>query len=94
MYYEGAVLGLAAFVIIGVFHPVVIKAEYYVGVKIWPLFLVLGIAAAVGSVFIPNVMLSGITGIFGFTCLWTIRELYEQVERVKKGWFPQNPKRS
>jgi hypothetical protein len=26
--------------------------------------------------------------------LWSIKELKEQRRRVKKGWFPQNPKRS
>jgi hypothetical protein len=36
-------------------------------------------------------MLSGIVGVFGFACLWSIRELHEQVERVRKGWFPAKP---
>ena len=25
---------------------------------------------------------------------WTIKEVFEQEERVKKGWFPKNPKRT
>ena len=29
----------------------------------------------------------------GMSCLWSILELFEQEERVKKGWFPANPKR-
>jgi hypothetical protein len=32
-------------------------------------------------------------GVFGFSSLWSIHEIIEQEERVKKGWFPANPKR-
>lgn len=32
-------------------------------------------------------------GVLGVTCLWSIKELHEQEERVHKGWFPSNPKR-
>ena len=31
----GLVIGAAAFLCIGVFHPIVIKAEYYWGVRCW-----------------------------------------------------------
>ena len=31
-------------------------------------------------------------GVFGFSCLWSIIELFKQHERVEKGWFPANPK--
>lgn len=41
----GIVIGIATFLIIGIFHPMVTKGEYYFGVKIWWLFLVMGIAA-------------------------------------------------
>jgi hypothetical protein len=27
--------------------------------------------------------------IFAFSSFWTIKELFEQKERVKKGWFPK-----
>ena len=30
---------------------------------------------------------------FRITCIWSIKELFEQEERVKKGWFPENPKK-
>ena len=39
-------------------------------------------------------MLSAILGVLGATCLWTIGEIFEQRKRVKKGWFPMNPKRA
>ena len=39
----GILIGLAAFLLIGIFHPIVIKCEYHFGAKIWPLFLVAGV---------------------------------------------------
>ena len=27
------------------------------------------------------------------SCFWSIKELFEQRDRVKKGWFPENPNR-
>ena len=35
----------------------------------------------------------GMLGILAFSCFWSIRELFEQEQRVKKGWFPKNEKR-
>lgn len=32
---NGLLVGLATFLIIGLFHPLVIKAEYYLGVRCW-----------------------------------------------------------
>lgn len=40
-----------------------------------------------------NVIVSSILGVLGASCLWSIGELFEQKQRVKKGWFPMNPKR-
>jgi len=31
--YIGLIIGVATFIIIGIFHPIVIKTEYYWGVK-------------------------------------------------------------
>jgi hypothetical protein len=93
MNYQGATIGLVAFIIIGIFHPIVVKAEYYFGVKVWPIFLLVGIGCIAGSIFVSQVLLSAFLGIFGFASLWSIRELHEQVERVEKGWFPKNPNR-
>lgn len=89
----GLVIGVATFLIIGLFHPVVVKAEYYWGIKCWWIFLVLGIGAIAGSVVVDNVMLSTLLGVFAFSSLWTIGELFEQRQRVAKGWFPANPKK-
>jgi hypothetical protein len=89
----GIVIGIFAFAIIGVFHPVVIKTEYHFGKKVWPLFLVTGIAACIISLFVKNNILSPLFAVLGFTLFWSIRELHEQERRVQKGWFPINPKR-
>ncbi|MFT3983797.1 MAG: DUF4491 family protein [Lachnospiraceae bacterium] len=91
MNFQGLIIGIAAFIIIGVFHPIVIKAEYYIGKKLWPLFLFAGLLLIGSSLFINNITVSAIIGITGFTSLWSIHELFEQEKRVKKGWFPHNP---
>ena len=39
---SGLFIGICTFLIIGLFHPVVVKAEYYWGTKCWWIFLVLG----------------------------------------------------
>ncbi len=91
--FAGLGIGLATFLIIGLFHPVVVKAEYYWGVKSWWLFLVFGVAGTVASIFVEDIFFSAILGVFAFSSFWTIKEVFEQRERVRKGWFPKNPKR-
>ena len=86
-------IGIVTFLIIGLFHPVVVKAEYYWGTKCWWIFLVLGILGVIASLFIDSVFVSAICGVFAFSSFWTIKEIFEQEERVQKGWFPRNPKR-
>ena len=49
MHYSGLIIGLSTFLIIGLFHPVVIKAEYYFGTGCWWVFLLLGILALLGA---------------------------------------------
>lgn len=93
MNFEGILLGLATFLCIGVFHPVVIKAEYYWGTRCWWLFAVVGAMAVVASLFVANLYWSAILGVFAFSCFWSILELFEQKKRVQKGWFPRNPHR-
>ena len=89
----GIIIGLASFIIIGVFHPIVIKSEYYFGKKIWPLFLVFGLVMCVASAVFHSDVISALLAVIGFTSFWSIKELYEQEKRVRKGWFPDNPKR-
>jgi len=93
MFFEGIIIAVATFLIIGVFHPIVIKSEYYWGVKCWPVFAVAGVALLLISLFISNILIAAIVGVTGCSSLWSILEIFEQRERVRKGWFPMNPKR-
>ena len=79
--------------IIGIFHPLVIKAEYYFGVGCWWVFLLLGLASCTASLFIANQIVSIMLGVLGFSSFWSIIELFKQRRRVEKGWFPKNPNR-
>lgn len=89
----GLVIGLATFLIIGVFHPLVIKGEYHFGVRIWWVFLLMGLAAIAASVAVRHVVWSTLLAVWGASSLWSIGELFEQRKRVAKGWFPRNPRR-
>jgi len=91
--FHGIIIGIAAFLIIGIFHPIVIKTEYYYSKRVWPIFLVVGIVLILFSLFIENSIISAIVGITGFSSLWSIHELFEQEKRVQRGWFPRNPNR-
>lgn len=86
---------MATFVVIGIFHPLVIKGEYYFGVKCWWVFLLMGIAAVAGSLFVDDVLWSTLLAVWGASSFWSIGELFEQRKRVEKGWFPkrENKKR-
>ena len=93
MNFTGLIIGIATFLIIGLFHPIVIKAEYYLGTKCWWMFALAGIIFIVLSILIENIILSTVLGVFGFSSFWSILELFEQKKRVEKGWFPKNHKR-
>ncbi|MDR2553501.1 MAG: DUF4491 family protein [Treponema sp.] len=86
---HGLLIGLIAFVLIGLFHPIVIHGEYHFGVKIWPAFLVLGAVLCFLSLLLEHILPSAACGIAGFCCLWSIRELFQQRDRAAKGWFPK-----
>ena len=56
MNWNGLLIGVVTFLVIGLFHPLVVKAEYYWGTKSWWLFLVGGILAAIASLFTIRVL--------------------------------------
>ena len=91
MNFTGLLVGLSTFLIIGFFHPLVIKAEYYLGVKSWILFAFAGIVFAVASLFVRHLILSTILGVTSFSSFWSFLEVFQQRERVRKGWFPKGP---
>lgn len=86
----GIIIGAATFLTIGVFHPLVIKAEYHLGVRSWWLFLLVGLACIAGSL-LTSGTLSILLGVVGFSSLWSILELVKQRKRVDRGWFPAGP---
>jgi branched-subunit amino acid transport protein len=88
----GFIIGIGTFLIIGICHPIVIKSEYYFGVKCWWAFLLLGIAGIVFTFLFHNIIISTLCGVIGFSFLWGIKELFEQQKRVEKGWFPKRNK--
>ena len=91
MNWQGIVLGMVSLVLIGIFHPIVVKGEYYWGTKLWPMFLAGGLLSLGGSTIVKNCLLSGILGVLGCVFLWSIAELFHQKRRVEKGWFPKGP---
>ena len=89
----GLMLGICTFLIIGIFHPIVIKAEYYYGTRSWWFFLILGILGIIACLWVSELFWSSLLGVIAFSCFWSIHEIFQQEERVRKGWFPKNPNR-
>ena len=92
MNFESLLIGASSFLIIGAFHPIVIKAEYYFSSRCWWAFLLAGLGFLAGALFKRGAG-SVVLALVGFACLWSIIELRHQKKRVEKGWFPRNPKR-
>lgn len=93
LHFTGVIIAICTFLVIGMFHPLVIKVEYHSGTRYWWVFLLLGMASILGAFFVADVFLSAIIGVVGASLLWSIGELFSQKKRVEKGWFPMNPKR-
>lgn len=91
--WQGFLLGLAAFVMIGLFHPVVAKMEYRLGKKSWWMLFIPGLACLAASMFlspVPSILL----GCLAFSLFWSTLELFYQHDRVLKGRAKRNPKRN
>lgn len=94
MNFTGIIIGVLTFLIIGLFHPMVIKGEYYWGVRCWWVFFLMGLITIVASIFIDEVLISTLLAVWGASSFWSIGELFEQRKRVEKGWFPKRKKKS
>ena len=91
----GLLIGVVTFLLIGIFHPIIIKTEYYFGSrKPMAVFGLAGIISAVLSYFAGNLISSIILGVLACCFFWSLIELKDQEERVLKGWFEENPKRA
>ena len=45
MYFTGIIIAVCTFLTIGIWHPIVIKTEYYWGTRPWIVYLLIGISA-------------------------------------------------
>lgn len=90
---EGIIIGVVTFFLIGIFHPLVIKGEYYFGKKINKYFALFGLIFVLVSIYIESLIPSIFAGVIACCCFWSIGEVNEQEERVLKGRFKENPKR-
>lgn len=93
MNYTGLMIAVVTFLVIGLFHPLVIWGEYYFSKKIWPVFALAALVFLALSVNTDSDMASSIYAVVATTCFWSILELFQQEKRVEKGWFPKNPNR-
>ena len=78
MNFSGILIGVLTFFLIGLFHPIVIYAEYYFGSRCWPVFLLVGILCMILSVRMQEILWSVSLGVLGVSCFWSIKELKEQ----------------
>lgn len=89
-HFYGILIGLLSFVSIGLWHPIVIKGEYYFGKKICaPVFAIVGVICICLSLLFENQIASVGFAVFGFSALWGVKEVFDQEKRVQKGWFPK-----
>ena len=93
MNYIGLIIAVVTSLVIGCFHPLVIKGEYYFGTRCWWVFALAGVGFVAARLLVFNSIMSPVLGVIGCSCFWSILELFEQKKRVEKGWFPMNPKR-
>ena len=56
MNFSGILIGVLTFFLIGLFHPIVIYAEYYFGSRCWPVFLLVGILCMILSVRMQEIL--------------------------------------
>lgn len=90
---NGLLLGLFMLIAIGFGFFWVIKVEYYLGARVWKAVLVIGVLLCLATLFIPHFLPSALLGILGGSIVWGATELLPQEERVKRGLFPQNPRK-
>ena len=55
--------------------------------------MIAGIVLLAMALMVEGVLVSALLGVTAFSSFWSILEIFEQQERVRKGWFPRNPKR-
>lgn len=76
--FTGIIIVVSAFLCIGLFNPIVIKAEYHFGVCCWWVLLLVAVACIVGSLLTAATIPSTILGVVAFSSLWSILELFKK----------------
>jgi uncharacterized membrane protein len=89
--WKGFLIGLAAFVMIGLFHPIVAKMHYHLGIKSWWMLFLAGIISLLVSFYLSPVY-SILAGCLAFSLFWSTHEMFLQEKRVKLGRAPSKPK--
>ena len=85
----GLLIGISTFLIIGLFHPVVIKAEYYLGTRCWWLFMLLGVLGVIGSLITENILISALLGVFSFSSFGLSKRYSNKKNGYEKDGFPE-----
>ena len=63
MHFTGITIAIMTFLTIGIWHPIVIKTEYYCGTRPWIVYLLIGIGCCGAALFTANVYLSSFLGV-------------------------------
>ena len=85
----GLAIGIATFLIIGLFHPLVIKGEYHFGVRCWWVFLVMGIGAVAGSVAVRDILWSTLLAVWALRRSGRSASCSNSASAWKKAGFPK-----
>lgn len=84
----GLILGIVTLFIIGLGFVWVIRGERFFGYLWWPYVMGLGVLLILISVFVTNIWISALLGVFGASLIWGSTELKEQAIRAEIGWYP------
>ena len=60
MYFTGIIIAVCTFLTIGIWHPIVIKTEYYWGTRPWWVYLIIGLTCIIAALFIENAIVSAV----------------------------------
>ncbi len=91
MNWQGLAIGACTFLIIGIFHPLVIKGEYYLGLKVNYIFALLGVVASIAALMTEGVFLSAVFAVIAFSSFWSIWEVLSRKSACAKDGFLQTP---
>lgn len=93
MNFSGLALGILTLPIIGLGFVWVIRGERYFGYLWWPYVMSFGIVMILVSLFVSNIWISALLGVFGASLVWGSTELKEQAVRAEIGWYPFNARK-